>query len=180
MLLLTIQGLQHGGAALVRQEKYILYHVEYNYRKFSLPELRKKAIPEAKDKKVAEKDLFILKHDKNDHNNIFDEAKSIVVSWDSLRAKSVSNLGKSEEILQKKYIRSDPEMDPYLEEVRPTTKTSPRRKDPRESKIRKMIEGAGLDQKIKQIEQNEQAKNKKILERIEKKLNVKPGRKLKV
>lgn len=71
-------------------------------------------------------------------------------------------------------------MDPYLEEVRPSTKTSPRRKDNRESKIRKLIEGVGLDQKIKQIEQNEQAKNKKILERIEKKLNVKAGRKLKV
>jgi hypothetical protein len=71
-------------------------YAEYNYRKFSLPELRKRAIPEPKDKKKNEKDLFILKHDKNMQNNQFDEAKSIVVSWDSLRAKSSNNLEKSE------------------------------------------------------------------------------------
>lgn len=69
--------------------------IDYNYRKFSLPELRKKALPEPKEKRKGEKDLFILKHDKNLQHNQFDEAKSIVVSWDSLRAKSVSNLPKS-------------------------------------------------------------------------------------
>ena len=58
---------------------------------------------------------------------MFDQAKSIVVSWDSLRAKSVNNLGKSEELVEKKYLKADPEDDPYLKEVRPSTKKSPRR-----------------------------------------------------
>lgn len=42
------------------------------------------------------------------HQNVFDEAKSIVVSWDSLRAKSVNNLGKPAELVQKKYLKIDP------------------------------------------------------------------------
>ena len=64
--------------------------------------------------------------------NQFDEAKSIVVSWDSLRAKSVNNLGKSEELVEKKYLKAmDPEDDTYLQEIRPSTKVSPRKKDNR-------------------------------------------------
>ena len=56
-----------------------------------------------------------MKHDKQQiQQNMFDEAKSIVVSWDSLRAKSVNNLGKSEELVEKKYLKSSPEDDPYL------------------------------------------------------------------
>lgn len=70
---------------------------------------------EPRQKKKGEKDLFILKHDKEMHQNIFDEAKSIVVSWDSLRAKSVNNLGKPSELVQKKYLKIDPEEDPYLQ-----------------------------------------------------------------
>lgn len=97
-----------------REKKYFFSDIEYNYRKFSLPELRKKALPEHKERKKGEKDLFILKHDNQTQKNIFDEAKSIVVSWDTLRAKSVTNLGKPADIVQKKYLRPDPEEDPYL------------------------------------------------------------------
>lgn len=60
------------------------------------------------------------------HQNVFDEAKSIVVSWDSLRAKSVNNLGKPSDLVQKKYLKIDPEEDPYLQEVRPASKPSPK------------------------------------------------------
>lgn len=52
----------------------------------------------------------------------FNQAKSIVVSWDSLRAKSVNNLGQPAELVQKKYLKADPEEDPYLNEVRPKSK----------------------------------------------------------
>ncbi len=54
--------------------------------------------------------------------NQFDQAKSIVVSWDSLRAKSVNNLGQPAELVQKKYLKADPEEDPYLNEIRPKSK----------------------------------------------------------
>jgi hypothetical protein len=63
---------------------------------------------EPRQKKKGEKDLFILKNDRQMHQNVFDEAKSIVVSWDSLRAKSVNNLGKPAELVQKKYLKIDP------------------------------------------------------------------------
>ena len=55
-------------------------------------------------------------------HNQFDQAKSIVVSWDSLRAKSVNNLGQPAELVQKKYLKADPEEDPYLNEIRPKSK----------------------------------------------------------
>jgi len=44
------------------------------------------------------------------------------VSWDSLRAKSVNNLGQPAEIVHKKYLKADPEEDPYLNEIRPKSK----------------------------------------------------------
>lgn len=58
-------------------------------------------------------------------HNQFDEAKSIVVSWDSLRAKSVNNLGKPSQLIQRKYLKMDPEDDPYLYQVRPASRPSP-------------------------------------------------------
>jgi hypothetical protein len=84
--------------------------------------LRRKALPEHREKKRGEKDLFIIKHDKETSHNIFDEAKSIVVSWDSLRAKSVNNLGKPADLVQRKYLKADPEEDPYLQEMRPSSR----------------------------------------------------------
>jgi hypothetical protein len=86
-------------------------------------------------------------------NNQFDEAKSIVVSWDSLRAKSVNNLGKPAEIIQKKYLKVDPEDDPYLVEVRPVSKGSPRERNPPPPKGSKFLHGGNIEQKIKQIEE---------------------------
>ena len=81
-------------------------------------------------------------------NNQFDEAKSIVVSWDSLRAKSVSNLGKPAEIIQRKYLKLDPEDDPYLSEARPTSKPSPKPNRGVE-KLNRFLVGGKIDQKIK-------------------------------
>ena len=72
--------------------------------------MRKKALPDAKQPRRQEKDLFIYKNEKP-QNNLFDEAKSIVVSWDSLRAKSVSNLGKPSDLVNKRYLNASHRQD---------------------------------------------------------------------
>lgn len=46
-----------------------------------------------------------------------------MVSWDSLRAKTVTNVGKPSDLVSKRYIRADPEEDPYLKEVRPASRS---------------------------------------------------------
>lgn len=49
--------------------------------------------------------------------NPFSQVKSIVVSWESLRSKSVANIQKSSaDIVKKKYLKDDPDDDEYLRE----------------------------------------------------------------
>ena len=51
-------------------------------------------------------------------------------------------------------MRSDPEDDPYLQEVRPATKKSPRKTKEQmqqQSKIRQFIKGGTIENKIKEI-----------------------------
>ena len=91
------------------------------------------------------------------------------MSWDSLRAKSVSNLGKPSELVNKRYLRADPEEDPYLREVRPSSKLVivPKPLEGQEAKGSRVRQ---IEKKIKELESQEQAKNNKILRRIEKKI----------
>ena len=79
-------------------------------------------------------------------------------------------------MVERKYLRIDPEKDPFLEYMRPSSREGP--KDHIKSKIRQLSKGNQINKKIKQIEKSEQAKNQKILERIERKLNIKSDRKL--
>ena len=55
-----------------------------------------------------------------------------------------------EELVEKRFLRADPEDDPYLNEVRPATKKIVRRsRDKGESRVKQFIKAGSIEQKIK-------------------------------
>lgn len=78
------------------------------------------------------------------------------MSWESLRSKSVTNLGKPSEKVQKRYLKVDPEDDPYLNEMRADSRPSPknnhRKNEVNNIKSSRLPRISIIEQKIKEIQ----------------------------